>query len=217
MCDCCTDKLDWITWLGSIPLQLPPDLSAGSCSVLEWTALTLAQAGRNRCAGEGSPSQQAAAHGSVPSYLRRRGRTQTYVAITVETWLNQISHLVVLWVSPCTLWSLDIQYRTPSDPCFIFSVSDRNLRRFLLTFISFFSDLCSFTSSCSHPSALSFFPSFPGTNFCCLAAGSFPAGPDVALRFLSDMMVSPVNDLIKREETRQCLWLLWVINFNSQW
>ena len=96
---------------------------------------------------------------------------------------------------PCTLWSLDIQYRTPSEPCFIFSVSDITRMRFLFSFISFPSALCCCRKSCSQPGALflfsSIFSSFMAATFCCLALG--PAAAEFELRFLPDMMVRLVN------------------------
>lgn len=106
---------------------------------------------------------------------------------------------------PCTLWSLDIQYRTPFEPCFIFSVSDIKRRRFLLTVIPFFSDLCWFTRSCSQPSPLCFFMDR-------LTLLSSPAA-DAALRFLPDMMLSLVN---KKERIGLGRCLLWITDFKNR-
>lgn len=134
----------------------------------------------------------------------QRGNTTKHVANGDNT--SQIIAGSLYKCLPCTLWSLDIQYRTPSVPCFIFSVSDIKRRRFLLNFISLFSVLCCFTRSCSQPPAM-------GANFCCLTSGSLAA--DVALRFLSDMMVWLANELVGQENTEVGFWFRWATSFKN--
>lgn len=160
----------------------------------------------DRRAEEASTSKQAAVHEPAPNYLQHGGKhTQNMLYNPVKA--SCCLTFGCFMRLPCPLCSLSIQYRTPSESCFILSVSDKRRRRFLLNFISLLSVLCCFRSPSSQPPALVFFSSFTGATFRCFALGPLAAA-DVDLRFLSDMMSWPVSDLVSGERTEAGLWLL---------